>query len=128
DPPDGDRFADDVAARRADGQPRRRVRRRPGGGAGQVRGHGGGGHPRPVVHAAARPVPVLQRGRHGHRVARVALRRGRPVNAEAVAFEGATVRVDGRTILGPVDLCVRTGQRWVFLGPNGSGKTTLLSL
>ena len=50
------------------------------------------------------------------------------MNAEAVAFEGATVRVDGRTILGPVDLCVRTGQRWVFLGPNGSGKTTLLSL
>jgi iron complex transport system ATP-binding protein len=47
---------------------------------------------------------------------------------EAVGLEHATVRVDGRTILGPVDLCVRAGERWVFLGPNGSGKTTLLSL
>jgi iron complex transport system ATP-binding protein len=50
------------------------------------------------------------------------------VNAEAVAFERAIVRIDGRTILGPIDLCARTGERWVFLGPNGSGKTTLLSL
>jgi iron complex transport system ATP-binding protein len=45
-----------------------------------------------------------------------------------IALEGATVRVDGRTILGPVDLTVHAGEHWVLLGPNGSGKTTLLSL
>ncbi len=46
----------------------------------------------------------------------------------ALALERAEVRVDGRTILGPVDLAVRTPEHWVVLGPNGSGKTTLLSL
>ena len=45
-----------------------------------------------------------------------------------VAMHGATVRVGGRTILGPVDLTVGRGEHWVLLGPNGSGKTTLLSL
>jgi ABC-type molybdenum transport system ATPase subunit/photorepair protein PhrA len=45
-----------------------------------------------------------------------------------VQLRGATVRVSGRTILGPVDLTVRAGEHWVLLGPNGSGKTTLLSL
>jgi iron complex transport system ATP-binding protein len=38
------------------------------------------------------------------------------------------VRIEGRTILGPIDLVVRRDERWVLLGPNGSGKTTLLSL
>lgn len=47
---------------------------------------------------------------------------------EVVALEGTDVRVDGRRILGPVDLRVHAGERWVLLGPNGSGKTTLLSL
>jgi len=47
---------------------------------------------------------------------------------EVVQLRGATVRVGGRTILGPVDLTVRAGEHWVLLGPNGSGKTTLLSL
>jgi iron complex transport system ATP-binding protein len=47
---------------------------------------------------------------------------------EVVVLRGADVRVAGVTILGPIDLCVRTGEHWVFLGPNGSGKTTLLSL
>ncbi|MGE5227320.1 MAG: ATP-binding cassette domain-containing protein, partial [Planctomycetaceae bacterium] len=46
----------------------------------------------------------------------------------AVVLEGAEVRADGRAILGPVDLAVRTGEHWALLGPNGSGKTTLLSL
>jgi len=50
------------------------------------------------------------------------------VSDEILALEGARVRVDGATILGPVDLEVRAGQHWVVLGPNGSGKTTLLTL
>ena len=34
----------------------------------------------------------------------------------------------GKPILGHLDWAVRTGERWVVLGPNGSGKTTLLSI
>jgi iron complex transport system ATP-binding protein len=45
-----------------------------------------------------------------------------------VEVVGATVRIGGRTILGPLDLVIRRGERWALLGPNGSGKTTLLSL
>ncbi len=48
--------------------------------------------------------------------------------AEAVVLHAAEVRVDGHTILGPADLRILAGERWVLLGPNGSGKTTLLSL
>jgi iron complex transport system ATP-binding protein len=46
----------------------------------------------------------------------------------AVRLAAARVRVGGRTILGPVDLAVGAGERWVLLGPNGCGTTTLLSL
>ena len=35
---------------------------------------------------------------------------------------------DGRTILGPINWSVSTGERWVILGPNGAGKTTMLQL
>ena len=50
-------------------------------------------------------------------------------DVEPVAeLEGVVVRVDGRTILGPVDLVIRCNERWVLLGPNGGGKTTLLSI
>jgi iron complex transport system ATP-binding protein len=45
-----------------------------------------------------------------------------------VEVVGASVRIGGRTILGPLDLVIRRGERWALLGPNGSGKTTLLSL
>jgi len=48
--------------------------------------------------------------------------------APIVELDRATVRIEGRTILGPIDLVVRRHERWVLLGPNGSGKTTLLSL
>ena len=44
-----------------------------------------------------------------------------------VEVRGLTVRRAGRTILGPLDLTIRGGERWAVLGPNGSGKTTLLS-
>jgi hypothetical protein len=51
----------------------------------------------------------------------------------AVRMREAEVRLPpgtsgGRTILGPIDLEVRVGERWVLLGPNGGGKTTLLRL
>jgi iron complex transport system ATP-binding protein len=45
-----------------------------------------------------------------------------------VELDGAVVRVEGWTILGPLDLVIRAHEHWVLLGPNGSGKTTLLSL
>jgi iron complex transport system ATP-binding protein len=47
---------------------------------------------------------------------------------DVVTMRGAIVRIGGRTVLGPVDLEVRRGERWVLLGPNGGGKTTLLAL
>jgi iron complex transport system ATP-binding protein len=46
----------------------------------------------------------------------------------AIELRGALVRIDGRTVLGPIDLRVGRGERWVLLGPNGGGKTTLLAL
>ena len=45
-----------------------------------------------------------------------------------VAVRGLLVRRSGRAILGPLDLAIRPGERWVVLGTNGSGKTTLLSV
>jgi iron complex transport system ATP-binding protein len=46
----------------------------------------------------------------------------------AVELWGAAITIDRRTVLGPIDLRIATGERWVVLGPNGSGKTTLLAL
>jgi iron complex transport system ATP-binding protein len=51
-----------------------------------------------------------------------------PTAPPAVALEGVTVRRAGRTILGPLDLRIEHGERWVVLGPNGAGKTTLLEI
>jgi iron complex transport system ATP-binding protein len=48
--------------------------------------------------------------------------------SEVVRLDRAAIVVDGRRILGPIDLVVRAGERWILLGPNGSGKTTLLGL
>ena len=46
----------------------------------------------------------------------------------AVDLQDVEVRIAGRRILGPLDLRVEHGERWMLLGPNGSGKTTLLSV
>ena len=45
-----------------------------------------------------------------------------------VALSGVSVRRSGRTILGPLDWAVESGERWVVIGPNGSGKTTLVQV
>jgi iron complex transport system ATP-binding protein len=44
----------------------------------------------------------------------------------AVELHDVEVRMGGRRILGPLDLRIEPGERWILLGPNGSGKTTLL--
>ena len=49
---------------------------------------------------------------------------GRPV----ARLSGVSVRRSGRAILGPLDLEIRSGERWLVLGPNGSGKTTLMQV
>lgn len=38
------------------------------------------------------------------------------------------VRRSGRSILGPLDLTIGSGERWAVIGANGSGKTTLLAV
>jgi len=53
---------------------------------------------------------------------------GRIADGPAVELRRASVRIDGRTVLGPVDLRVERGERWVLLGSNGGGTTTLLAL
>jgi iron complex transport system ATP-binding protein len=51
-----------------------------------------------------------------------------PERPEVVRLDRVEIVVEGRRILGPLDLVVRAGERWILLGPNGSGKTTLLGL
>ncbi|MEO1065074.1 MAG: ATP-binding cassette domain-containing protein [Actinomycetota bacterium] len=43
-----------------------------------------------------------------------------------LSLRGVAVRYDDRTVLGPLDLEIAAGERWIVLGPNGSGKTTLV--
>jgi zinc/manganese transport system ATP-binding protein len=45
---------------------------------------------------------------------------------EAVRFDGAQVRLGGRTVWSDVSLAIRPGEFTAVLGPNGSGKSTLL--
>jgi iron complex transport system ATP-binding protein len=48
-----------------------------------------------------------------------------PDTGAVIDLRGVGVRRAGRTILGPLDWCVRDGERWAVVGPNGAGKTTL---
>lgn len=45
-----------------------------------------------------------------------------------LALQGVSVKRGGRTILGPIDFQIRSGERWVILGPNGAGKSTLMNV
>src|SRR6476646_7853266 len=46
----------------------------------------------------------------------------------AIDVKGMTKRFDGRTVVDHIDLQVRTGEIFGFLGPNGSGKTTFIRM
>lgn len=52
----------------------------------------------------------------------------RTADRPIVEVHDLLVRRAGRSILGPLDLTIRPGERWVIIGANGSGKTTLLSV
>ncbi len=49
-------------------------------------------------------------------------------SAPAIDVEGMTKRFGTRTVVDGVDLRVRSGEIYGFLGPNGSGKTTFLRM
>ncbi len=51
-----------------------------------------------------------------------------PRELTILAISGVKVVRGERTILGPIDFQVRSGERWVILGPNGAGKSTLLNI
>lgn len=55
-------------------------------------------------------------------------RPGAAGNGRIVEIRDLLVRRSGRCILGPLDLTIGPGERWVVIGANGSGKTTLLSV
>ena len=63
-------------------------------------------------------------------------RRQRPQPSEAVSATAFAAMLDratiatpqGRRLVGPVSVSIRTGEHWAVLGPNGAGKTTLLRL
>ena len=46
----------------------------------------------------------------------------------ALRLSGVGLTRDGRDLLDGIDWEVRTGERWVVLGPNGSGKTSLVRI
>ena len=48
--------------------------------------------------------------------------------SHAIDVSGITKRFDGKTVVNAVDLKVRRGEIYGFLGPNGSGKTTFIRM
>src|SRR6187455_2471780 len=46
----------------------------------------------------------------------------------AIDVKGMTKRFGDRTVVNQIDLQVRTGEIYGFLGPNGSGKTTFIRM
>ena len=52
----------------------------------------------------------------------------RDADQPVVDVHDLLVRRAERSILGPLDLTIRPGERWAVIGANGSGKTTLLSV
>src|SRR5436190_9567269 len=46
----------------------------------------------------------------------------------AIDVKGMTKRFDDRTVVNHIDLRVRAGEIYGFLGPNGSGKTTFIRM
>lgn len=46
----------------------------------------------------------------------------------AIDVQGMTKRFDDRTVVNHIDLQVRSGEIYGFLGPNGSGKTTFIRM
>lgn len=49
-------------------------------------------------------------------------------NAPAVVLDGTSKRYEQATVLAPLSLSVRPGERVAVIGPSGAGKTTLLRL
>lgn len=49
-------------------------------------------------------------------------------NQVVLSLSQVSVIRGDRTILGPIDLQIQNGERWVILGPNGAGKSTLLNI
>ncbi|MDB6115843.1 MAG: multidrug transporter ATP-binding protein [Lacunisphaera sp.] len=50
------------------------------------------------------------------------------VSEFAIDVTGITKRFDGKTVVNAIDLQVRRGEIYGFLGPNGSGKTTFIRM
>src|ERR1019366_4646463 len=46
----------------------------------------------------------------------------------AIDVKGMTKRFGDRTVVNKIDLQVKTGEIYGFLGPNGSGKTTFIRM
>ena len=51
-----------------------------------------------------------------------------PEGDPVVEFRHVSLRYGTRTLFGPLDLCIRRGEKWALTGPNGSGKSALLSM
>ena len=85
---------------------------------GQARVHGGG------------RVRAGGRGRPSPRTARRRRAGGKMTAQEELVIDvaGVTKRFDGKTVVNGINLQVRKGEIYGFLGPNGSGKTTFIRM